>query len=163
MCPGSFLSVPISALSKDDKPSILGLNLPSAWNLYIKYSARAGERYTPYSMEIDSFQQVHFVSSGETNSAKGPYQSWLNLSFQKYFDVGKYKLTLYFEAENILDHKNVTIINPLTGEEYKEGDIIATGDNFFEVAPEGYRLPLWDNPSQFLNPRTFKLGLGISF
>ncbi len=155
---GANINVP-----EDKNPEFLGIKLPSDWNLYLKYSARAGKRYTPYAEVTDSFGVTQFQPSGETNSEMGPYQSWLNLSFRKYFDMGGYRLSLFFEAENLLDHKNVAIINPLTGEEYKEGDIIPEGGNFFEVPSEGYSLPIWDNPSQFLAPRKLKLGLGVSF
>jgi hypothetical protein len=147
----------------DKNPKLFGIKLPSDWNLYIKYSARAGKRYTSYAEVVDSFGFTHFLPSGETNSELGPYQSWLNLSFQKYYNLGKYQLTVYFEADNLLDHKNVTIINPLTGDAYVEGDVIPTGTNFFEVPPAGYRLPIWDYPAQYLAPRTLKLGLGVSF
>ena len=80
-----------------------------------------------------------------------------------YYNLGNYQLTIYFEADNLLDHKNVTIINPLTGDAYEVGDVIPTGTNFFEVPPAGYRLPIWDYPAQYLAPRTLKLGLGVSF
>jgi outer membrane receptor protein involved in Fe transport len=147
----------------DRDVSILGLKLFSDWNLYMKYSARAGKRYTPYSESVDSFGVTRYILGGETNSEHGPYQSWFNISFQKYFDLKQTRLTFFLEINNLFDHKNVTIINPLTGEEYREGDALASGTNFFEVPPEGYRLPIWDNPSQFLTPRTIKLGMGVRF
>lgn len=155
---GANIGVP-----EDKNPMLLGIKLPSNWNLYVKYSARAGKRYTPYAEVVDSFGFTQFLPSGKTNENLGPYQSWLNLSFQKYYNLGHYQLTVYFEAENLLNHKNVTIINPLTGDAYQEDDIIPTGTNFFEVAPSGYRLPIWDYPAQYLSPRTLKLGLGVSF
>jgi outer membrane receptor protein involved in Fe transport len=155
---GANIGVP-----NDRKPSLFGLDLFSGWNLYLKYSARAGKRYTPYREIIDSAGFVSYEVAGGTNSGKGPYQSWFNLSFQKYFNLGGTRLTVFFEAENLFDHKNVTLINPLSGREYHEGDTIPYGGNFFEVPPEGYNLPIWDNPTQYLSPRKLKLGMGVSF
>jgi hypothetical protein len=67
------------------------------------------------------------------------------------------------EGTNILDHKNATLINPLTGKEYREGDTVPKGGNLFELPPPDYELPLWENPTRYLEPRQLKLGLGVSF
>ncbi len=155
---GANISIP-----DDDRPRVFGLKLPSDWNLNIRYTAQAGKRYTPYEEVVDSLGLIQYLPSGETNSELGPYRSWLDLTFQKYFAVKKTELTLFVEIENLLDHKNVAIINPLTGEEYKKGDTIPTGGNFFELPPDGYILPIWDYPGQYLAPRKIKLGLGVSF
>lgn len=155
---GANINVPDNA-----DPSVFGISLPSGWNLYAKFSARAGKRYTPYSEVVDSFGITSYEASGNTNSELGPFQSRLDISFQKYFNLGSTRLTLFFEAENLLGHKNITIINPLTGKEYRQGDTIPYGDNFFEVPPRGYSLPIWENPTQYLSPRKLKLGMGVSF
>ena len=57
----------------------------------------------------------------------------------------------------------MTLINPLTGKEYRSGDTIPKGGNLFELPPLSYELPLWDNPTKYLAPRQIKLGLGVSF
>lgn len=147
----------------DKKPQFLGMNLPSDWNLNIKAWGQAGKRYTPYRQTTDEFGFVQYVPSGETNSKIGPWWNSLDLSFQKYFRSGKYTITFYLEGTNILDHQNVTLINPLTGEEYREGDTIPTGGNLFELPPLSYELPLWANPTKYLAPRQVKFGLGVSF
>ncbi|GEM_PF-110145 len=148
----------------DRKPRVLGLPLPRDCNFNIKFWGQAGKRYTPYIQTTDDLGYTVFVASGATNSKLGPWWNGLDFSFQKYFHIGKKStLTLYFEGTNLLDHKNVTLINPLTGKEYREGDTIPTGGNLFELLPLSYNLPLWDNPTRYLSPRQLKLGLGVSF
>jgi len=151
------------AIPEDKRPQVFGITLPSNWNLNVKYSAQAGKRYTPYAEVVDSFGVVSYQPSGETNSELGPYRSRLDLSFQKYFELKGTQLTLFVEIENLFDHKNVAIINPLTGEEYKQNDIIPTGGNVFEQPAVGYELPIWNYPGQYLTPRKIMLGMGVSF
>lgn len=141
----------------------LGVRLPNDWNLNIKAWGQAGKRYTPYRETVDEFGFTQFVPSGEANSKIGPWWNSLDITFQKYFRAGRYRITAYLEGTNILDHKNVTLINPLTGKEYREGDTIPKGGNLFELPPLSYELPLWANPTKYLAPRQIKFGLGVSF
>lgn len=141
----------------------LGLPLPRNWNLDLKFWGQAGKRYTPYRETTDDFGFKVYEATGDINSKIGPWWNGLDFSIQKMFHLGKYNLTFFFEGINILDHKNVTLINPLTGEVYKEGDTIPKGGNLFELPPPSYQLPLWNNPTRYLSPRQLKLGLGVSF
>ncbi len=147
--------------SKD--ASFLGIPLPHDWNLNVKFWGQAGKRYTPYKQAVDSEGFTIYVPDGETNSKIGPWWNSLDFAFQKNFRWSGYTLTLFFEGTNILDHDNVSLINPLTGDVYKQGDTIPTGGNLFELPPPGYQLPLWQDPTRFLAPRQLKLGLGVSF
>jgi hypothetical protein len=70
---------------------------------------------------------------------------------------------VYVEAVNLLDHENVTLINPLTGKVFKEGDQIPTGGNLFELPPPGYNLPIWEDPSRLENPRNIRLGVRLGW
>ncbi len=148
---------------RNENPRFLGVTLPRDWNLNIKFWGQAGKRYTPYRTTEDEFGFSTYVPDGESNSKIGPWWNSLDFSFQKYFRMKQYTLTLFFEGTNILDHKNVTLINPLTGNEYRQGDTIPKGGNLFELPPLAYELPLWNNPTKYLAPRQLKLGLGVSF
>lgn len=148
---------------QDQHPRVLGLRLPRDWNLNIKFWAQAGKRYTPYRETTGEFGQIAYVAAGEANSKLGPWWNSLDLSFQKYFRSGRYTITMFLEGTNLLDHKNVTLINPLSGKEYRSGDKIPRGGNLFELPAYNYKLPLWENPTRFLAPRQLKLGLGVAF
>ncbi|MFH2055965.1 MAG: TonB-dependent receptor, partial [bacterium] len=148
---------------EDRDLEFVGLELPRDWNLALKFWGQAGKRYTPYVEGTDDFGFLVYEQAGETNSEIGPWWNGFDFSFQKYYHLGKYTLTFDLEGTNVLDHKNATLINPLTGVEYREGDTIPTGGNLFELPPLGYQLPLWKNPTRFLEPRQLKLGVGVSF
>ncbi len=147
----------------EERPEILGISLPPEWNVNLSWWAEAGKRYTPYRADttVDALygQQVEYVPSGETNSALGPWRSSLDVAWQKYFSMGRYRWTVYLEVTNLLAHENVTLINPLTGDVYKEGDDIPTGGNLFELPPEGYNLPIWEDPSRFELRRHIRWGV----
>ncbi|HZY09717.1 MAG TPA: hypothetical protein VFF29_01040, partial [Bacteroidota bacterium] len=92
---------------------------------------------------------------------------YINLNFEKYFDVGVGKLTVSLEIQNLLDRKNSQILNPVTGRAYEYGDPTQYPSPYvndplypdltYPVEPYPY------NPARYLNPRTFKLGLAFSF
>lgn len=149
------------------RPEIFGVKLPADWNLNLSWWAEAGKRYTPYQADttVDPLfgASVSYSPTGATNSAVGPYRSSLDVAWQKYFTMGRYRWTVYVEAVNLLDHENVTLINPLTGKVFKEGDQIPTGGNLFELPPPGYNLPIWEDPSRLENPRNIRLGVRFSW
>lgn len=148
---------------RDRTIKFLGVSLPRDWNLGIKFWGQAGKRYTPYEETTDEFGFKVFKATQSINSKIGPWWNSLDVSLQKIFRLGKIDLTFYLEGTNILNHKNVTLINPLTGDVYKEGDVIPTGGNLFELPPPSYQLPLWNNPTRYLSPRELKTGIGVSF
>jgi len=155
------------AVDGQTHPKLFGLKLPADWNVNISWWAEAGKRYTPYrdSTVMDPLygELANYVPAGETNSKLGPYRSSLDVALQKYFDVRGYRLTVYLEAANLLDHKNVTLVNPLTGEVFRRGDQIPTGGNLFELPPVGYNLPLWEDPSRLENPRNVRMGVSFGW
>lgn len=161
--PWQFVLKTNFSVPADRKPRLLGVRLPHDFNLNVKFWGQAGKRYTPYAQSTDDFGNEVFVPKGETNSKLGPWWNSLDFSFQKYFRLGKTTLTLYLEGNNLLDHKNVTLINPLTGKEYRNEDVIPRGGNLFELLPLSYRLPLGENPTRYLSPRQLKIGLGVGF
>jgi len=137
------------AVDGQTHPKLFGLRLPADWNVNLSWWAEAGKRYTPYMTD----------TTAATNSELGPYRSSLDVALQKYFDMGRYRWTLYLEMTNLLGHRNVTLINPLTGEVFREGDAIPTGGNLFELPPVGYNLPIWDDPSRYEIPRNVRWGV----
>jgi len=43
------------------------------------------------------------------------------------------------------------------------GDPVPVGDNFFETAPVGYRLPIWDDPARIDQPVHWQFGMRWSW
>ncbi len=134
-----------------------------AWNFRAGYSAQAGKRYTPYRDTISGEGDTLFVRADAANSRLGPYWASLNLSCTRNIPVGRTLVSLFVTVTNIFNHRNVTLINPLTGKGYAKGDRIPTGDNFFETAPPNYDLPIWDDPSGYDNPVHWQFGVRWSW
>ncbi|HUU44211.1 MAG TPA: TonB-dependent receptor plug domain-containing protein, partial [Acidobacteriota bacterium] len=143
----------------DDTPRLFGIGLGRHWDLHVSFWAEAGKRYTPYADSLASAADTVYYRAGEPNSKLGPYWNSLDIAWQKHFTVGGANLTFIFEVANLFNHRNVTLVNPLTGRGYEEGDPIPTGDNFFETPPEGYDLPIWADPARFEHPTHWQIGL----
>lgn len=148
---------------ENDSPRVLGINTGGNWDFHIGLWAEAGKRYTPYRDSTDDDGDVHYIRDGEPNSATGPYWQSLDISFARHIAVGKTRLSILLSVINLLNQENVTLINPLSGKGYKKGDQIPVGDNFFETAPFGYELPIWDDPARFDHPLHWQFGLRWSW
>jgi outer membrane receptor protein involved in Fe transport len=143
----------------DDHPRLLGIGLGRNWDLGVSFWAEAGKRYTPYGDSVAFETDTVYFRDGSPNSALGPYWSSLDITWEKHFGLGDTKLSLVIGATNILNHRNITLINPVTGRGYKAGEPIPTGDNFFETAPAGYNLPIWNDPARYERPIHWQMGL----
>jgi len=143
-----------------EKKRVLGITLPSDWEFNLRGWAQAGKRYTPFKAVIEGTDTT-FVQSGEFNEKIGKYLSSVDLNLQKHFRFRLLQYTIFCEVTNLFNRKNPTVINPLTGDAYQEGDVIPYGvDNLF--LPEfGSKLPFWDDPARYSPPRNIKLGISL--
>jgi hypothetical protein len=82
------------------------------------------------------------------------------MTFQKWFSIGPTKFTLFFEITNVLNAKNSTIINPLTGRAYELGDPTPFRDPT-DPHPTDRGIPPFD-PARYLEQRHIIAGLSIS-
>lgn len=146
--------------NEDEKKKILGIGLPPDWELNLRGWAQAGKRYTPFEAVVEGTDTT-FVQSGEFNEKLGKYLSSVDLNLQKHFHFGSFDYTVFCEITNLFDTKNPTVINPLTGDAYQEGDIIPyAADNL--LLPEfGSQLPFWKDPARYSPPRNIRLGMSL--
>ncbi len=148
-----------------DRPRLFFLTLPRNWSLNLLARAEAGQRYTP-RFWLGSGDYL----SGDFNSAIGPYQSSVNLRFNKFWRIGKnQKLTLSLEARNIFNHVNYRRVNPWTGDGYQIGDFNpgwserwGTLEEPASTDSEDYAKGVVD-PSYIENPRVFMWGVSYSW
>jgi outer membrane receptor protein involved in Fe transport len=148
----------------DRRIRFFGLLFPQDWELNIRGWAQAGKRYTSYRMNVEN-SDTTFIRENENsvNNKIGKYWSNIDLNLQKHFNLKNLKYTIFCEVTNLFDRKNVTVINPLTGEEYKKGDIIPYGVGDLLLPEFGSKLPLWEDPARYLAPRNIKLGVTLSW
>ncbi len=160
-------------LDKGQGPEFFGVKMPDNWNLNVRLFAQAGKRYTP------QFATGLFLPSGRPQfsndqdldgspddpfGAVGQKWFWVNLNFEKYFNIMALQYTFSVEVENLLDRKNPQVINPVTGSAYEFGDPTPTSFNdplFPETQAPVSPFPF--NPARYLTQRNIKVGLSVKF
>ncbi len=101
---------------------------------------QSGRRYTPVDEE---------GNYGERYSALGPDWFRMDLKVMKTFRRGGIKIKPYIYIRNLTNHKNLYYFNPVTGEDYKEGDPLPP-----RSLPTYYK-----RPDKYVDP--FKLVIGV--
>jgi len=85
---------------------------------------QSGRRYTPVvftgSVNTDGRKEYEYLTD-ERNTAIGD-DCFILMLILKIFRVDRFKFSVFIEVNNLLDTKNSTIINPVTGRAYEYGD-----------------------------------------
>ncbi|HMK39423.1 MAG TPA: TonB-dependent receptor, partial [Bacteroidota bacterium] len=136
-------------------------------NLFVRIFYESGKRYTPQiftGIDASSGRPLYVSDLNNVNGSVGQYWFWIDLNFEKYFDLGFTRLVASVEVQNLLDRKNAQIINPATGRAYEYGDPTPLSYND-PVYPQltGNVSPFPYDPSRYLNPRTFRVSLAVRF
>jgi outer membrane receptor protein involved in Fe transport len=149
-----------------DQP-LFGVEVLKDMNLFIRVFYESGKRYTPQiftGIDAASGRPQYISDLNNLNGSIGQSWFWIDLNFEKYFDLGFGRLVANVEVQNLLDRKNSQIINPATGRAYEYGD----------PTPNSYNDPLYPqltgaispfpyDPSRYLNPRTVRFSLAVRF
>jgi outer membrane receptor protein involved in Fe transport len=149
-----------------DKP-LFDISFLEDMNLFVRVFYESGKRYTPQDfagVDASSGRPQYVSELDNVNGSVGQYWFWIDVNFEKYFDLGFGRLVANLEVQNLLDRKNAQIINPVTGRAYEYGD----------PTPNSYNDPLYPqltgnispfpyDPSRYLNPRTFRFSLAFQF
>ena len=159
------------------------MNLSAVW--------RSGIRFTPVIFRDFSTNPVTGAldwrpiyerdpDPSKRNSESGESWFFTNMSFQKWFSLGKTRWTFSLDINNLFDNKNAAIINPVTGKAYRSDyptdpqELIALRSNRDFDVPVGVRdpryvdprdnsLPAYLNPANFLEQRHIMFGLAVNF
>ena len=149
-----------------DQP-LFGVDALRDMNLFVRIFYESGKRYTPEDftgLDPISGRPLYVSDLNNVNASVGDYWFWIDLNFDKMFDLGFGQLVASVEVQNLLDRKNSQIINPATGRAYEYGD----------PTPNSYNDPLYPqltgtvspfpyDPSRYLNPRTVRVSLAYRF
>ncbi|HTY58360.1 MAG TPA: TonB-dependent receptor [Bacteroidota bacterium] len=146
---------------------LFGVGVLQDMNLFVRAFYESGKRYTPQIFTgVDaSSGRPQFVSDlNNVNGSIGQSWFWIDLNFEKNFDLGFGRLVASVEVQNLLDRKNSQIIDPATGRAYEYGDPTPTSYND-PVYPQltGNVSPFPYDPSRYLNPRTIRFSLAVRF
>lgn len=144
-----------------------GENIIDNWNIYLRGFYQSGKRYTPAvftgSIDQDGRKEYETVP-GEYNTENADDWFYIDLNFEKYFDLSGLSFSVFVEVNNILDNKNSAIINPVTGRAYEYGDDVPSSLNdprYPDVQAPILAYPF--NPARYLTKRNIKFGITFSF
>ena len=143
----------------------------------IMMSAGSG---TPYSKQSNITQEAasgindRSTLSGSINGSRLPWQFRLNAKFNKNFEIKWSKkkssfLNAYLQIQNLLDAQNIISVYRATGNPEDDGYLTAAesqNDILSRNSPTSfmylYSLAV-NNPSHYSLPRTFRVGLSLTF
>ncbi len=142
-------------------------NILDDYNIYLRFFFESGKRYTPAyftgSYQSNGKPEYEYVQN-ESYSAVGDNWFWIDLNFEKYFEVKPLKFTVSIEINNLLDTKNSAIIDPVTGKAYEYGDPVPSTWNdprYPDLQAPISAYPF--NPARYLTRRNIKFGLSFNF
>ena len=170
-------SLNLNVSCKKNEPFFgFGRGVLDDYNLFVRLFYQSGKRYTKqlligYDQNnksvllVDTLGRPLYLPDYK-NPYSGMSDNWfyIDLNFEKYFDIGIGKLALSLEVQNLLNNKNSQIINPVTGRAYEYGDPTVQSANdpiypdlSYPISPYPY------NPARYLTPRTYRLGIEFRF
>jgi outer membrane receptor protein involved in Fe transport len=146
-------------LNWDERHNVSGfvfVSDPGNWEITFDYSYGSGLPYTPRTIgqkEIDP---------ESVNSGRRPSHQRLNLKGRKRYKLYGQEFSLFFEAMNVFDRKNLLSLG-FNGNEYytMTGNL---GGAYTETSAEGYEVlePLND-PSTFEEGRLIRVGINVDW
>ena len=172
---GGRLYLPISEQPLDwDQRSTLTLQSvvrnPGRWGIRLLWQYGSGFPYTP------TFRNDRKADPALTNSQRLPASSVMTIDGDKYFKIWAQDVTLFLEARNVLNAKNISRLtfglfpNPFLGQTGDEYLIYYTevgragGAYFHDVNADG--VPDWvpvHDPRVFGEGRNVRLGIRVDF
>jgi outer membrane receptor protein involved in Fe transport len=154
-------------VEKDNALFGFGKGILDDYNFYIRLFYESGKRYTPAvftgSYDSDGRPEYDYIKN-DRNTKIGDDWFWVDLNFEKYFDISDLKFSISVEVNNLFDTKNSAIIDPVTGKAYETGDNVPISwndprypDLQAPITPYPY------NPARYLTRRNVKLGVSLRF
>lgn len=174
----------------DREEPLFDLGPLNQFQMFLSAVWRSGTRYTP--TELVGFQRNPVTGSEDWRpiyetvddpskrySEVGPAWFYMDFNLQKWFEVGGTKISAFLEITNILNNRSSVIVNPVTGEGYKQyptdqASLIALrNDRSYDVPgnvrdpryldPTDNNLPAYDNPANYIEQRHIMVGLSVRF
>ena len=151
------------------KPGSFGFaeNILDDWSLFIRAFYQSGKRYTPalFTGTVDNQGRREYeFKQDERDTELGDDWFYIDLNFEKYFNLAGMRLSVFIEVNNLLDNQNSIIINPVTGRAYEFGDDVPSSWNdprFPDLQAPISPYPF--NPARYLAKRNIKFGFTLRF
>ncbi len=161
-------SLNLNFISKPNQP-LLGFapGILDDYNLFMRVFFENGKRYTEdllVGYDAITGRPQYVPDYQHPYSKVSDNWFYIDLNFEKYFDVSIGKLVLSLEVQNLLDRKKSQIINNVTGRAYEYGDPTEQSVNDPQYRDLTYPVSTFPyNPARYLTPRTFRAGLAFRF
>jgi hypothetical protein len=139
-------------------------------SFYFETVTRSGIRYTPSIFSRNDVQTGRPIYVTDPNpdarwSKIGEYWFWADFTFTKYVNFKKAKFAWNIQVSNIFDNQNASIVNPVTGNAYNNGDNVPetwTDPRFIDPRL-GNGGPPPTNPARYLQQRQVMVGVSLKF
>ena len=174
----------------DRNDPLLDLGILNQFQMFLSAVWRSGTRYTPN--EFVGFQRNPVTGQEDWRpiyervddpakrfSEVGPAWFTVDFNFRKWFEVNDTRISAFVEITNLLNNRSSVIVNPVTGEGYKQypsdpAALIALRDDRSYDVPTSVRdpryldptdnnLPSYDNPANYIEQRHVLVGLSVRF
>lgn len=151
-------------------PKIFGIQIPDDWNLNLRLFSQSGKRFTSSYFTGNYIRYGTIFRPEYRTDIDNPYSkvadnwTWVDLNFEKYFNIAGLNWTFSIEVLNLFNNKNSNLINPVTGRAYELGDPtpLSWNDPLFPDVQAPLE-PYPYNPARYLNPRNVRLGIRVRF
>jgi len=152
---------------KDQPLFGFGKGILDDYSLYIRTFYESGKRYDPYVFvgTIPANNRPDYeIDRSNLLGGIGEDWFWIDVNFEKNFDVMGLSMVFSVQIKNLLDNKNAAIINPVTGRAYEYGDPtpLSWGNPLYpQFQPPIKAYPF--DPSRYLAGRNMIVGLSMKF
>ena len=152
-------------IPEDEEFYILGLKMPDKFYANLLWRINSGEPYTPVAENDKPL---------DTNSERLDWTHSADLRLTKaFYLIGKSKMKLFFNINNLFNTKNINWVYPKTGKTDDDGNywkkydlnrngIISASEGEDENGAAIYRAGL-KNPSIYSEPRKYTLGISLEW
>ncbi|MFH0991502.1 MAG: TonB-dependent receptor [bacterium] len=142
-------------------------------NIYTRVFFQSGKRYTSYQYvgnESATGRPIYYADLNNPLTKVGKDVCTVDLNIEKSIDLSFAKLFLSIEISNLLNRKNVQILNPITGDAYEyvrpDGTPTPTPSSWNDPHYPDLQAPVDAypyNPARYMEPRSMRLSLSFRF
>lgn len=141
-----------------------GKNILDDINFKTRIFFQTGKRYTPQILTgyLENGRPEYTPDYDNLNGNVGENWFYIDLDLDKYVNFYGLEFIINLSVKNLLNNKNSTILNPVTGRAYEFGD--PTPNSWNDPLYPDLQAPLDPypyNPARYLTPRQLKFGFTL--
>lgn len=153
-----------------NKGGLFGWSWLNNMSFYFETVTRSGVRYTPYvfnRIDQNTGRPIYVIDPNPESrwSKIGEYWFWADFTYTKWWKIKGVNLSWNFQVTNLFDNSNASIINPVTGTAFTNGQNVPDTwvDPRYRDPRLGNQGPPPSNPARFLQQRHILTGIAVKF